>query len=78
MENQSSALIADLNQKCLNLKQNIDKIINEIYKGEHNTNIDKIKEKTLEKYENFGESLRLLETLILEKISGDSQKVWKK
>jgi len=73
-----NAIITDLNQKCLNFKHEIDKKLIEINNGSHNLNIDKIKEKILEKHENFGESLKHLEKLINEKITGESQKVWKR
>ena len=77
-DNKNTIMISDLNQKCLNLKQEIEKKISEIYKGTHNNTIDKFKEKVIEKYENYGESLKLLENLILDNIVGESQKVWKK
>jgi len=77
MEN-NNAIISDLYQKCLNYKQDIEKRINEIYKGSHNSNIDKIKEKIIEKSENYGESLKHLDILIIEKFTGETQKVWKK
>jgi len=71
-------IIKDLNQKCLSLKQEIETKINEVYKGLHNNVLDKIRTKIFEKHENYGESLKMMESIINNELTGDSQKIWKK
>ena len=60
-------------------KDDINSKIAEIYSGKHNDNLDKIKEKLFEKFENFSESFKTLERLYIDyKVSEEEKYIWKK
>jgi hypothetical protein len=73
------SIINDYYMKCISQKDNINNRISEIHSGKHNDVLDKIREKIYEKYENFVESLKMIEKLQFE-INGtpDETLVWKK
>ena len=57
------SVINDYYMKCINQKDDINNKIGEIHSGKHNDVLDKIKEKVIEKFENFIESLKTMEKL---------------
>lgn len=78
MKENNLQIVNEFYSKCLNQKQDINDKINEIFNGVHQVNIiDKVKTKIVEKMENFGESLRLMERLIND-INQSEQIIWKK
>lgn len=73
-----SNLINEFYSKCLNQKQEIDTKVSEILKGQHNIAVlDKVKDKVLERLENFEESLILSEQTLNDLTQEDRNK-WKK
>lgn len=74
-----NTVINDYYMKCVNQKDDIANIISEVMSGRHNEVLEKIKVKIDEKYENFVESLRMIEKLQSE-MNGSPEEnlVWKK
>lgn len=73
------SVINDYYMKCINQKDDINNKIGEIHSGKHNDVLDKIKEKVIEKFENFIESLKTMEKLQGElKGTVEENLIWKK
>ena len=73
------SIINDYYMKCINQKDDINNKIAEIHSGKHIDVLDKVKEKIVEKYENFSESLKTIEKLQTESNGTFEEKlVWKK
>jgi hypothetical protein len=71
-------IINEFYSKCLSQKLDITTKVSEIYNGVHNMNvIDKVKEKILEKLENYEESLKMSEQ-ILNDMDKEEKLIWKK
>ena len=75
--NANISLINEIYSKCLNQQQDILDKINEIHNGIHDIAIDRIKQKIIEKLENFDNSLKLGDKIISELNSENSIK-WRK
>lgn len=72
------SIISDLHSKTLKLQQDINKEINEIYKGTHNKVLERIKEKIIEKADNLEESLRMIETSITMLNNSEEKAKWRR
>lgn len=76
--NGNTHLINEIYSKCLNQSQDISNSINEILNGLHSiTTIDKVKQKIIEKLENYEESLRVLDRIFNE-LSTEDLALWKR
>ena len=71
-------MINEMYSKCLKQNQDVTSAVIDIRKGLHNIqSIDKVKDKVLEKLENFEETLRMMER-ILHDYSGNERSLWKR
>jgi len=74
-----SQIVNEMYSKCFRLRQDITDGVNEIRKGIHKIGaIDKVKQKINEKIENFEESLRMMDRIILQLSSENEREMWKK
>lgn len=76
--NEKLRTINEFYTKCQRQSNDINNEINEIKAGKHPISaIDKVKDKILEKLENYEESLRLVE-IILNELDYSDKEIWKK
>ncbi len=75
----TSQIVNELYSKCFKQKQDISDGVNDIMKGLHNIGaLDKVKQKILDKLENFEESLRMMEKVLYEIVIEHEREIWRK